>query len=177
MDRLTKIVIGYAALLFLMAAVSSFGYPQQTDTVPEIAEVDTITEVQEPEFVMFTSKIPTVYEYLTICELYGVTDPEIVFAQSCLESGHFRSEQFQNKNNHLGIRVDGKYKYFTHWSECLKAYKEKVQNKKRIGEDHYTFLRRIGYAEDPNYINKVKRQVRSNRKRYGKDFEKFYSER
>ena len=179
MDRITKFVIGYAIMLILIAQVASWANPRQAVNESDGFIEDTIVEDPESEYVefdMFSSKIPTAYEYLTVCALYGITDAEIVFAQSCLESGHFRSDQFRNKNNHLGIRMNGKYKDFDHWSECLKIYAEKVQYKKRKGEDHYAFLKRIGYAEDPDYINKVKRQVSANRKKYAEDFERFDSE-
>jgi flagellum-specific peptidoglycan hydrolase FlgJ len=40
-----------------------------------------------------------------------------------------------------------------------------IQYKLRENEDYYKFLTRIGYAEDPEYINKVKSIVKRNDKR------------
>lgn len=31
-----------------------------------------------------------------------------------------------------------------------------IQYRLRENEDYYSFIQRIGYAEDPNYISKVK---------------------
>jgi hypothetical protein len=32
-----------------------------------------------------------------------------------------------------------------------------IQNRYKDGEDYYKFLKRIGYAEDPDYIVKLKK--------------------
>lgn len=109
--------------------------------------------------------------YFAICDMYDISDPEKVYAQSCLESGHFTSTRFKTKNNHLGIKAGKNYAEYDNWTQCLKAYADKVQYKKKSGEDHYVFLARIGYAEDTEYINKVKAVVRSNRKRHKTFFE------
>ena len=110
--------------------------------------------------------------YFAVCELYNISDAEKVYAQSCLESGHFTSKRFRAANNHLGIKAGNRYASYDNWTQCLKAYADKVQCKKKTGEDHYAFLTRIGYAEDQEYISKVKSVVRSNRKRNRGFFEK-----
>lgn len=109
--------------------------------------------------------------YFAVCELYNISDAEKVYAQSCLESGHFTSKRFKSANNHLGIKAGKRYASYDNWTQCLKAYADKVQYKKKKGEDHYAFLARIGYAEDQEYISKVKSVVRSNRKRNKEFFE------
>lgn len=110
--------------------------------------------------------------YFAVCELYKISDAEKVYAQSCLESGHFTSKRFRTANNHLGIKAGKHYASYDNWTQCLKAYTDKVQYKKRDNENHYAFLTRIGYAEDQEYISKVKSVVRSNRKRNREFFEK-----
>ena len=40
------------------------------------------------------------------------------------------------------------------WEESVKAYKDYVQYKYKVG-NYYDFLNRIGYAEDGSYISKV----------------------
>jgi hypothetical protein len=104
--------------------------------------------------------------YLDVCSFYNISDAEIVYAQSCLESGHFSSPGFKEKNNHLGIKKGSRYASYNNWAECLKDYFDRIEYKKKEGESHYAFLTRIGYAEDGEYIAKVKSIVRSNRKRY-----------
>lgn len=127
-----------------------------------------------PVHVMFTVDGPkrldtlslTLDNYLDVCELYGISDAEIVYAQSCLESGHFRSKRYKEKRNHLGIRAGKSYAEYNYWTLCLKAYADKVAYRKKKNENHYDFLLRIGYAEDPEYVSKVKSVVKYNRKKH-----------
>lgn len=90
-------------------------------------------------------------------DLYGVAFPKIVVAQALLETGYFTSNVCLNYNNLFGLRrpTDGSYYRFRNWEESVKAYKDYVQYKYK-GGDYFRFLNRIGYAEDPNYIYKVK---------------------
>lgn len=88
---------------------------------------------------------------------YGVAFPKIVVAQALLETGYFTSNVCLNYNNLFGLRrpTDGSYYRFNNWEESVKAYKDYVQYKYR-GGDYFRFLGHIGYAEDPNYLYKVK---------------------
>lgn len=89
---------------------------------------------------------------------YEVKHPKAVLAQAKLESGNFTSRHCRINNNFLGLYNSRKGKYFTfdHWTDCIIGYKDMVECKLREGEDYYDFLLRIGYAEDPSYIYKVK---------------------
>lgn len=88
---------------------------------------------------------------------YGIAFPKIVVAQALLETGYFTSNVCLNYNNLFGLRKpsDGTYYRFGNWEESVKAYKDYVQYKYR-GGDYFRFLDHIGYAEDPNYLYKVK---------------------
>lgn len=100
---------------------------------------------------------------LTIANLYaelkrqGVKHPKIVLAQALLESAYFKSKLTRTHNNIFGIRKrNGDYQAFDHWTSAVTAYRDLVQYKFRDGRESYgQFLSRIGYAEDPLYINKV----------------------
>lgn len=94
---------------------------------------------------------------------FEIKEPKIVLAQAKLESGNYTSSLFKENNNFLGLYNSKKKKYFKfdHWSECILAYKSMIEYKYREGEDYYQFLKRIGYAEDPNYTAKVKRIEKS----------------
>lgn len=88
---------------------------------------------------------------------YGVKHPEIVVRQGILETGHFKSKAFRLKNNLFGIRAkNGKYARFKSVEACILAYKKQIQYKYK-GGNYYKFLSRIGYAEDPKYVYKLKR--------------------
>ena len=73
-----------------------------------------------------------------------------------LETGYFTSRVCLECNNLFGLRrpSDGSYYEFDRWEESVKAYKDYVQYKYK-GGDYLLFLKRIGYAEDPDYIVKV----------------------
>lgn len=88
--------------------------------------------------------------------LKGIKHPDIVMAQICLESSQLTSQAALRKHNLLGISYKGKLKEYKHWSESIDAYKKYFTNKYK-GGCYYTFLTRIGYAEDPEYIKKIKK--------------------
>ena len=107
---------------------------------------------------------------LTIPNLYqeiirnGIKHPKIVLAQAILETGWFRSPFCRNRHNLFGLTnpKTGKYYEFNHWMESLRAYYTKVQyrysQRNRINSsdvDYLKWLRDIGYAEDPRYIQTV----------------------
>lgn len=110
----------------------------------------------EPSSFMHKSPKDGLWEAL---EYYDIHHKEIVYAQAILETGHFKSGGCRKGHNLFGLR--GKhYHRYKHWSESVKAYKEKIQSRYKPGEDYYKFLKRIHYAEDPNYINLLKSIVK-----------------
>ena len=86
----------------------------------------------------------------------GITNQRYVVAQALLETGYFTSRVCLECNNLFGLRrpSDGSYYEFDRWEESVKAYKDYVQYKYK-GGDYLLFLKRIGYAKDPDYIVKV----------------------
>lgn len=87
--------------------------------------------------------------------------PEIVQAQAILETGHFKSNACTQKNNLFGLRKrDGGYMSFSHWTDAVAAYKKYIQKYDTIPNDYYIYLQELGYAEDPEYITKVKQIVK-----------------
>ena len=91
----------------------------------------------------------------------GVDFPEIVTAQAILETGHFKSYACLQQNNLFGLRDNkGKYMSFPHWTDAVAAYKKYVQRYNHpVPEDYYAYLQELGYAEDPEYIKKLKQMV------------------
>lgn len=94
---------------------------------------------------------------LAACEYYGVKYPRIVTAQAILESDNFNSELFRKYNNPFGLYNSKKKDYFKfkHWTDAVVAYISMVEYKYK-GGDYYRFLKRLPYAEDSRYIDKVK---------------------
>lgn len=97
-----------------------------------------------------------------VMQKYNIAFPKIVVAQALLETGYFTSNVCLNCNNLFGLRrpSDGSYYRFDSWEESVKAYKDYIQRRYK-GGDYFKFLDNIGYAEDRNYINKVRSISRS----------------
>lgn len=96
--------------------------------------------------------------YFIVCNYYEIQHPNIVYAQSLLESGHFTSKLYKTKNNHLGLYNSSKHTYysFEHWTDCLRFYKLYIQNRYTDG-CYYQFLKELPYATDTSYIQKLKK--------------------
>ena len=101
---------------------------------------------------------------LTIPNLYteikrnGILYPKVVLAQAILETGWFTSPLCRDRHNLFGLTNPhtGKYYEFEHWSESVRAYYTKVQYKyKREDGNYLLWLKKIGYAEAPDYIPAV----------------------
>lgn len=105
----------------------------------------------------FIESSPTYESVYMVCKMYNLEYPEIVAAQSVLETGHYKSQQCLQHNNLFGLydSKNKRYYRFDHWTHSVLAYKQKVQYRYK-GGDYYEFLRKIGYAEDSLYVEKVK---------------------
>lgn len=112
-----------------------------------------------PDFLLEGTPSDNLYEALVH---FGIEYPEIVQAQAILETGNYRSRIFREYNNLFGLynpRISDYYKY-EHWSESIVAYKIMIQSRYSPPEDYYDFLERIGYAEDMEYCNKLRKIVK-----------------
>ena len=103
-------------------------------------------------------------------EFYEIEHADIVMSQALIETGHFKSYNCTKRHNLFGLvnsrqkRTEAnrnRYFVFNHWSESVKGYRDYVQykftdNKEKWDNDYYVFLQRLGYAEDPTYVNKVR---------------------
>lgn len=83
----------------------------------------------------------------------------IVLAQSMLETGNYTSGLSKTHHNIFGLRKGNKYRRYNNYIECIADYKRLISSKYE-GGDYYAFLTRLGYAEDPNYVNVLKGIVR-----------------
>ena len=132
------------------------------DDPPDYQVLD-VVKLEQPEFLL---KSPE-EGLIEALDYYNVEYPNIVYAQAILETGHFKSKVYREYNNLFGLynsRTKSYYK-FDHWSESVIAYLDFIQNKYKPPNDYYKFLSDIGYAEDPEYINKLKRIVNQYAKR------------
>lgn len=100
----------------------------------------------------------TIENLMAVLEKYEVKHAKVVAAQAILETGYFSSTLCQESHNLFGLRhpSDGSYYTFDNWEQSVKAYVDDVQYK-YTGGDYYSFLNRIGYAEDRKYTAKVRK--------------------
>lgn len=121
---------------------------------PEV-EVEYIVNEKQPDF--FSKSLQE--GLMEALEYYDVKHPKIVQAQAILESGLGESPLYKRTNNLFGLynSKEGEYYSYDHWTACIVDYRDKIQSRLKEGEDYYKFLKRIRYAEDKEYINKLKR--------------------
>lgn len=126
---------------------------------PSKIKVECIVNEKQPDFF---SKSPQ-EGLMEALEYYGVKHSQIVYAQAILETGHFKSDLCLNNNNLFGLYNNKKHKYYTfdHWKDCIIAYKEMIQYKYKDGDNYLNFLKEIGYAEDSEYICKLKKLIKN----------------
>lgn len=113
-------------------------------------------KLEQPEFFLYDT--PNDSLVLQACAYYGLKHDTIILTQAKLETGNYKSYQCRVNNNLFGLYNNTKMEYykFNHWSESIEAYKKWIQYRLKDEEDYYFFLSRIGYAEDPDYILKLK---------------------
>lgn len=118
---------------------------------------DSITiKLEQPYF--FLKDVPNDSLVIEACKYYGIHHEDIVLKQAILETGHYRSRLCKEYNNLFGLYNSSKQEYFkfSHWTESVEAYKNKIQYKYKDNEDYYNFLERINYSEDNDYIKLLK---------------------
>lgn len=148
-------------MLFLIGGLYGSYYIDYQEEHREPEKVD-VLRLEQPEFLL--SEKPN-DDLMAVLEYYNVKHKNIVYAQAILETGHFRSKVCREYNNLFGLYNSRSKDYyrFNHWSESVVAYLNYIQYRYKPPDDYYKFLEEIGYAEDPQYITKLKNIV----KRYG----------
>jgi uncharacterized FlgJ-related protein len=104
----------------------------------------------------------------------GIAYPDVVLAQAKIETGNFTSKIFIENNNLFGMKLPerrettaiGKnrnHATYTDWIQSIKDYKlwqDKMIHRAPTKHAYLAYLKR-NYAEDKNYINKIKKTVKS----------------
>lgn len=85
----------------------------------------------------------------------NIPHPTIVLAQARLESGNMKSAFYKRTNNLFGLKRGKKYATYRHWKDSVKDYKKRISSRYTKGS-YYSFLERIGYATEKEYIKKLK---------------------
>lgn len=143
---ITGIIMGTVSVLWFQAIA------EQAEKIEERAEAS--IKWRQNHFILSEQNL---YNELIA---QGVDFPEIVQAQAILETGYFKSYACLNKNNLFGLRNnDATYMSFPHWTDCVAAYKKYIQKYDLIPSDYYNYLDKLGYAEDKEYVIKLKQIV------------------
>lgn len=140
-------------MLLLIGGLYGLYYIDYQEEHREPVKVD-VLRLEQPEFLL---SAPDDY-LMEALEYYNVKHKNIVYAQAILETGHFRSKVHKEYNNLFRL-----YNKFDHWSESVVAYLNYIQYRYKPPDDYYQSLIKIGYVEDPRYVEKLKNIV----KRYG----------
>jgi len=102
---------------------------------------------------------------LTELKKQNVKHPEIVLAQSIEETGWYKCKNCSmSKNNIFGLWNHKKQEYYRYdtWQLSIGGYKRGIQYKYDASKykDYYEFLKKIGYASNPNYISNIKKIIK-----------------
>jgi uncharacterized FlgJ-related protein len=102
--------------------------------------------------------------------------PHIVLAQAQLETGNFKSKIFKHNNNMFGMKeaksrvklslgTKNGHAHYATWIESLydyAFYQCRYLGKINNETDYFNYLSKT-YAEDPNYISKLKKMAEKNK--------------
>jgi len=102
--------------------------------------------------------------------------PHIVLAQAYQESGHFKSNIFKYNNNLFGMKEAkqrstiasgtlNNHAYYNTWSDSVIDYAlfySTYLYSIKTEEEYYEYLKQ-NYAEDPNYVQRLKEIIKTNK--------------
>ena len=91
-----------------------------------------------------------------------VPQAHIVLAQARLETGNFTSNRCKKDHNLFGIKHNGRYARYRTWQDSIRDYKQRISSRYK-GGDYLAFLKRIGYAKDPAYQDKVRKIAKTSK--------------
>ena len=150
-----------AILLIIYIIVCSISIKGNTERIEYLSnKLDSITinnNYSYSHITTFENKTPEegIDEAL---QYYNIEHPTIVKAQAILETAHFTSNLCIKNNNLFGLYDSKNKRYYSynHWWESIIAYKKTIQKRYENSRYYYMFLEDIEYAEDKEYINKLK---------------------
>lgn len=162
-----KQILIWTILCFCLANVISFMYGRykKINNLSVYEEQLLILSLDEKN--KFSEK-----EFVQLLKDLNVKYPHIAMAQSIVETGHFKSKIFRENNNLFGMKESFRrvstakgtqynHAYYDTWSESVYDYA--FYQCRYLGaisseSDYYEYLSNY-YAEDPDYVQKVKKAV------------------
>lgn len=169
MDKTKFMLIGLA-IAILLALVLSIGQLSgrieeleeendklHSDLMAEKLKCINLEECYEINFINSDDIDQYIYEAMGY---FNIQFPDLVYAQSILETGYYSSDVCLQKNNLFGLydSTNRTYRTYKYWWESVIEYKRLVQDKFKgeTLEDYLIFLDTLPYATDTAYITKLK---------------------
>lgn len=112
------------------------------------------------------------YNLIKVMNQVGILFPDVVMAQSRLETGNFTSKVFKENNNLFGMKLprvrnttaigeQNSHATYASWLQSVADYKlwqDEVIKKYRTKRAYLRYLSK-NYAEDKKYIHKLKQML------------------
>lgn len=169
-DKLEFERITLSKLLFSMLLIglvfSSLGFSSGVKFNMIIEKIPIIIKLDEEKFTPELLK--------TEIKRLNIQHPDIVYNQCVLESNNFKSNIWKNNNNFLGmtmaklrpttaIGIEFNHAVYKSWRDCLIDYALwQASYGRGLTQSQYLELLGEIYAEDPEYIKKLKLKLKSN---------------
>ena len=155
--------------LLLIGSLVGCAYAKTIDPLL-VSSVDTVNIEKDTIFIKDTvfikpvaknNILPPLSDKTLMNELlkHNVPHPEIVLAQAKLETANYKSKLCKSHNNLFGLKKGNSYRKYSNYQECVQDYKRLISSRLKTNENYYKFLLRIKYAEDEQYIQKLKKIV------------------
>jgi len=115
-------------------------------------------------------------KFVQLLKDLNVRFPHIVMAQSMLETGQWESKIFRENHNLFGMKeaksrvrtaigTQNNHAYYSNWMESVydyAFYQCRYLSSIRTENDYFLYLSK-NYAEDPNYVNKLKSAIQTHK--------------
>jgi uncharacterized FlgJ-related protein len=151
-------------LLIIITAFISFKYGKKEGVKTLSNEERSIIVEKVDPF-----KIDKLKDYL---DELNIKFPDIVYAQARLETNGFKSRIFRENNNLFGMKTATRrsstnkgeqhgHAYYDSWRESVvdfALWQCRYLNNVNTKEEYFQYLK-ANYAEDPNYINKLRKML------------------
>ena len=145
-----------------------------------VHKVEVQTRMLEREVEITVNQEPFSEEaFIQYLEDINIRFPHVVYAQAYLETGGFKSGIFKANNNLFGMKVaaqrpttalllDRGHAVYDSWRSSVLDYALYQSHYLRAVKGRDEYINTIGrvYAEDPNYLKKVKKIIEQ---KFGKD--------
>ena len=161
------------ALFIIIAGILSYMYGYLEGRQDQIVHLTP----QEKEIILLnvsdTTSEFSQEKMVSLMKELNIKFPHIVYAQSLIETGHFDSKIFHENHNLFGMKqartrvttaqgTQYNHAYYENWRESVydyAFYQCRYLSGLKNEEEYLAYLGR-SYAEDPNYLSKIRNLVK-----------------